>query len=673
MQSKTLSIVIILLACVFLARAQSPAEIKAVQEMKAALKFREITDQTVSNDFNSNGFKNIHPRMIATKEDIERIKTLIQEEDSLMLPTWESLKASADWALTRALPDGSLDGANLRVSGTHTTSGIIPPLVIAWWVTGEEKYAKRAFEAYENLCTYPDWGIETQHPYKDRHFLDPAMGVFCAALVYDGLYDHLSTEQKDFIYQTASKYALTPATAQFDGTVRRQWWARTNNNWNGICNGNLALAALTFMEQDPQKMCNLAAFALQGLPYYLAEFEPDGQSEEGISYWHYGLTSTLYSLEGVQRILGTTYDLGETPGLKKAGYFPFMVTGPVTTINVGDDPIKKSKSLTFFWFAKHFQDPLLARCQYDLLKKLGGKMNWFDALCYDPQLVKQGQNMIISIPLDNHLYGLEISSLLEKHEDPKALYIAMHGGDNSANHGHLDAGSFEIQALGEVWAYGCLGGDNYTYPGYFKQNAPRYMDEPASQVDAGRWHFYRMRAEGKNALVFNPDTRPDQNPKGKAFITKKFSTPTQSAFVTDLTDCYSRDVQQYSRGIRLDRTQRVISVEDDFKTKAASTVWWSLHTKANIVISSSGRQATLTLNQKKMYVDLIGADDCKFEVLPASYLPGQQFPKSKNSENKDFKKMVIHMNKCQQGLLRVDFHPDIEHQPEPLRPLIDWQ
>ena len=70
MQSKTLSIVIILLACVFLARAQSPAEIKAVQEMKAALKFREITDQTVSNDFNSNGFKNIHPRMIATKEDI---------------------------------------------------------------------------------------------------------------------------------------------------------------------------------------------------------------------------------------------------------------------------------------------------------------------------------------------------------------------------------------------------------------------------------------------------------------------------------------------------------------------------------------------------------------------------------------------------------------------------
>jgi hypothetical protein len=178
MQIKTLSIVLLILACVFTVRAQSPAEIKAVQEMKAALKFQEVTDQTILNDFNTNGFKNIHPRMIAAKEDIERIKTLIQEEDPLMIPTWKSIKASADSALTKSLPDGRLDGANLRVSGTHTTSGYIPPLVIAWWVTGEEKYARRAFEAYENLCTYPDWGIATQPPYKDRHFLDPAMGVF---------------------------------------------------------------------------------------------------------------------------------------------------------------------------------------------------------------------------------------------------------------------------------------------------------------------------------------------------------------------------------------------------------------------------------------------------------------------------------------------------------------
>lgn len=270
MQIKTLPIVLLLLACAFPLEAQSPAEIKAVQEMKAALKFQEITGQTISNDFNTNGFKNIHPRMIAAKEDVERIKTLIQEEDPLMLSTWESIKASADSALTRSLPDGRLDGANLRVLGTHTTSGYIPSLVIAWWVTGEQKYARRAFEAYENLCTYPDWGIATQPPYEDRHFLDTAMGVFCAALVYDGLFDYLSDEQKDFIYQTASKYVFTPAIAQFDGTVRRQWWARTNNNWNGICNGNLALSALTFMERDPKKnvysdrLCIAGASLLSG-------------------------------------------------------------------------------------------------------------------------------------------------------------------------------------------------------------------------------------------------------------------------------------------------------------------------------------------------------------------------------------------------------------------------
>ena len=95
--------------------------------------------------------------------------------------------------------------------------------------------------------------------------------------------------------------------------------------------------------------------------------------------------------------------------------------------------------------------------------------------------------------------------------------------------------------------------------------------------------------------------------------------------------------------------------------------------QANIEISNSGRRATLILNQKKMYADLIGANDCKFEVLPASYLPGQQFPESKNTENKDFKKLVIQMNNCQQGQFRVDFHPNAEYRPESILPLIDWQ
>ena len=46
MQIKTLSIVLLILACVFTVRAQSPAEIKAVQEMKAALKFQEVNAGT---------------------------------------------------------------------------------------------------------------------------------------------------------------------------------------------------------------------------------------------------------------------------------------------------------------------------------------------------------------------------------------------------------------------------------------------------------------------------------------------------------------------------------------------------------------------------------------------------------------------------------------------------
>ncbi|MBQ7589222.1 MAG: hypothetical protein IJU47_00855 [Verrucomicrobia bacterium] len=661
------------LAYVVGANAQSKEEVAQVEKFMSEIKFEKITAERILSDFKKGGFENIHPRMLASEKDIERLKELAQSKDPLVEYSWESIKGGAEWVMRQPIPAGILDTADVRRIGTHVTSGYMRTLLMTYWVTGEEKYAQYAFKLYENLCTYEDWGIAIKPPYKDRHYLDTAMGLFCAALVYDGLYDFLSDEQKDFIFKTVDKYVFTPTLAQFDGTVPLQWWCHENHNWNGICNGNIALGALTFLERDPQRLSKLAAYALECLPYYITSFEPDGQSVEGLAYWEYGLISTLYSLEGVQRMLGTTYGLAETPGLKKSGYFPILMTGPVVTLNVGDDPIKNNKYYTFFWFGKHFNDPLLAKLQYDLLMQDRGRMEWFDLLCYDGEMVREGREKEVKIPLDNHIYGIEISSLLERNSDPNALFIAIHAGDNKVNHAHLDAGTFEIQALGEVWAYGCLGGDDYGYPGYFKRTRPDYFDKPEPPKEPGRWHFYRMRAEGKNALVFNPDMRPDQDPQGTAYVQRKISTADHSAFIVELENCYSRDVVHYTRGIAMDRTARVISVQDDFETKAPSVVWWNMHTKADIKISDSGREAILSLKEKKLYLSLTGVETAKFEVLPAAYLPGQSFPLTKNSPNTDFKKLAVKMTEQRKGSLRVDFGVSEFKEKKPLIPLSDWK
>ena len=635
--------------------AQTPAQKEAVRLQKEQLKFETATAQQVQQLFQQNGLQNQHPRQFATQADIDRVKSLIKSGDPLMVKAWERMKKQADENLVKPLNTGKLDDAKLRVSGTHANAVLLPPLVIAYWITGENNYAKRAFEVFENMASWADWGTLIETPYTDRHFLDTGIAAFDAALIYDGLYNWMTPEQRNFVFETTQKYLFIPTLAQYKNEAKRTWqWNKANNNWNGICNGNIAVAALCMYERNPETMSWLVATATNDLQIFIREFEPDGQSEEGLMYWGYGLMYTLPALDCLQRHLGTTFGLAETPGMRKTGYFPVYTTGTVTSINIGDDPLKNSKAKSFFWPAKHFQDASLAKLQYDMVMAQNGDLPWFDFFYYDPELVKKGNN--ITIPLDNSVYGLELYSMRENWTDPNALYVSVHGGYNSASHGHLDAGSFYIQGLGEVWAYGNLGSDNYTFPGYFsKKTYPEYSDSVYAQKEAGRWHFYRLRTEGKNCLVFNPSTRPEQDEKGTASVIRQTSTQALSNFVFDLSDVYKRDVNSYERTVELNRKSKLITVKDDFIAKTPSTVWWSMHTKAELKLSKSGKSALLLQNGKKMKMRVSGVKNARFQVLPATHLPGETFPLTKNSENAGFRKIAVKLENSTKARLKIDF------------------
>ena len=147
-------------------------------------------------------------------------------------------------------------------------------------------------------------------------------------------------------------------------------------------------------------------------------------------------------------------------------------------------------------------------------------------------------------------------------------------------------------------------------------------------------------------------------------------------YILDLEECYQRDLASYHRGIMMDREKQIITVQDEFSPIKTSTIYWSMHTKAKIDIAKDGQLATLKIGDKTMFVSLNGANGAKFEVLPATYLPGEAFPLTKNSVNKGFKKLVVKIDGVTNPTtLKVDFSPsknNLKTISTTLSPLKKW-
>lgn len=179
--------------------------------------------------------------------------------------------------------------------------------------------------------------------------------------------------------------------------------------------------------------------------------------------------------------------------------------------------------------------------------------------------------------------------------------------------------------MGSARAYGNLGRDDYTYPGYFtKLTTPDYNDRDTAQTAAGRWHFYRLRAEGKNC---SSSTRVYASTRTRKVWRLCLSKVTQAIVLstrsTSPTAIPGRG--PYRRGIRLDRKSHRITVQDELQTRRRSDLWWQMATKADVTISKDGRVATLKMRSKSMVVRIMQpSKGARFVELPATYLfPGR--------------------------------------------------
>jgi hypothetical protein len=192
--------------------------------------------------------------------------------------------------------------------------------------------------------------------------------------------------------------------------------------------------------------------------------------------------------------------------------------------------------------------------------------------------------------------------------DPAALFAGVKGGYNQVNHGHLDLGNFELDALGVRWARD-LGSDDYNLPGYFDR-------KPGGQ----RWLYYRNISQSHNVPLIDGQ---GQDPSGKAEIIRTGSSVDGAFAIVDLSGAYPAQANAVTRGVASIAHRKALLVQDEFSLKTPVSITWGMTTDAVITINEP-RDATLIQDGKRLHARILSPENGVFTTHSAEQAEPQR-------------------------------------------------
>jgi hypothetical protein len=326
----------------------------------------------------------------------------------------------------------------------------------------------------------------------------------------------------------------------------------------------------------------------------MSRFDPDGGWDEGPGYWNYATSYNVFILAALETALGTDFDLADWPGFSETGMFPIYITGPLMrTFNYADGGAGALRGPQMFWLSKRFDKSIYAWYERQVASPHPLDLLWFDPRGTAPQAE--------GLPLDKCFRNIDVVTFRSSWDDPKGLFVGFKGGDNRANHSHLDLGTFVLDALGHRWAVD-LGADNYNLPGYFGKQ---------------RWSYYRLSTEGHNTITLNGE---NQSASAQAPIINFESSQAKASATADLKAAYPKYASKFLRTVALINRSEILIV-DEIEAVQPVEVTWQLHTPAEMEIS--GRTAWLTQNGDKLRMEVLQPEEAILESHEVQIPPPQ--------------------------------------------------
>jgi hypothetical protein len=559
--------------------------------LSCALQAKEISHQDVKQALKKNA---AHPRLLWPAGAEKEMKARI-ESNLIAKAFYDNIRGQSDMLLTIEPIEHVKIGKRL-LDKSHKCLKRVMYLSFMYRMTGQKQYLDRAEKEMLTAAEFSDWN--------PSHYLDTGEMTAALAVGYDWLYADLSEASRAKIRRAIVEKGINPS---FENK-NYSWWNDAATNWNQVCNGGLTLGALAIAEDEPALAEKTLHRAVNGVQKAMDAYLPDGAYPEGPSYWGYGTVYNVLMIAAMDTALKTDFELSTHPGFSKTGMYYLQMTGPTGDFfNYADCGRRGGVNESIFWFAARYNQPEVIWNEIPSLEQ-------YKPLTSKNSAAEQGSAFLPMLLIWSKSFdkpqtpktlrwagqGKNPVAVLRSGWEADATYIAMKGGTPGVNHGHMDVGSFVLDAAGVRWAMD-LGKQDYNR---LEQMGVKLFD---MKQGSDRWKISRYTNPWHNTLTV--DGQP-QRVKGAAPMIPYSDTKPAAAF--DLSDVYKGQLQKAIRSASLDG--RKVKVQDQWKAGGKETVVrWSMVTPADVQIDSVNK-ATLKKNGKALAFEVTCPKEIKIQT-----------------------------------------------------------